>query len=280
MKNSLRVRNVLGIIIASFCLLLAGCQSESVDEKENIPLNEKELEKIDEKPSTNEEETPAKEDESPTVDKEPSKVDKETTSYKLNKTTYQNGNIIVYYPQITDLENNTKVEEINDLLRLEIMHFIDQYEDENTSLELNYQVTKNTLEMLSVVYTGYYSVKGGMYPSHFLFTSNIDLKTGAKINISDLTTIDESFIEKIQNATYIDWENPASTNEEKAKAAKDYIKGINHTELINAFKMADLPSAKSNLYGIFSYFENDDLIISIQVPHVLGDHAEYKMKLD
>lgn len=59
----------------------------------------------------------------------------------------------------------------------------------------------------------------------------------------------------------------------------EYLSGIGQAELLSVLKKADISVAEENLYGVYSYFQENDLIISIRVPHVLGDHTEFRMGL-
>lgn len=257
MSSSWRLQIVKVLVIAGISFVITGCNNESVSETKNIPVNEQE---------------------SPIMDEKPDKIDKE--SIQLTRTTYQNGDISVHFPQLTGMENSTKEIQINEKIKDEVTQFIHQYEDVDAALDMDYEVMMNTEETLSILYTGYYYVKGGPYPSHLLFTTNLDLKTGEKTRLTDSVTINDDFIEKFKTALYIDRENPASPNEEKTLAVKEYLNSISDSDLSSALKQADLSSASDNPYGIFSYLQNHDLIISIQVPHVIGDHAEFKIDLN
>ena len=119
-----------------------------------------------------------------------------------------------------------------------------------------------------------------MYPTQLLFTTNINLKEGKKIRLSDVFSINERFVEQFKQSPYIDWENPSNPNKEKQAVVVEYLSSIKQQELMNAFKQADDPSIEDNPYGIYSYFKEGFLIISIQVPHALGDHAEFKMNVE
>lgn len=242
------------------CLFITGCQGESETEEENI--------------STDEQVSPPKDDNPPNIQ------DQDPALYQVNTTSYQNGDLIVHYPQLTGMENKTKEKQINNQLKNDVLQFVNQYENDDASLNMNYEVMMDTQDTLSILYTGDYSVEGGIYPSHFLFTTNIDMRTGEKIRLPDRFSINEEFINKFKTSPYIDRENPASPNKEKSLAVKNYLDGINQPELIEAFNQADLPTAEENLYGIFSYFQEDGLIISIGVPHVIGDHAEFQVEMN
>ena len=95
-----------------------------------------------------------------------------------------------------------------------------------------------------------------------------------------MVSINEMFIDTFKQSPYIDGEHPPSPNEGKKTAVLEYLNSINQQELIKSFKQADDPSNEDNPFGIYSYFLEDFLIVSIQVPHALGDHAEFKVNLE
>ena len=92
-------------------------------------------------------------------------------------------------------------------------------------------------------------------------------------------SINEEFIDEFKQSPYIDRDQPSSPNKELEAAVIEYLNSFNQQELLEAFKQADHPSMEDNPYGIYSYFEKDHLIVSIQVPHALGDHAEFRMNV-
>ncbi len=257
MRNSRKMRIVIGLVIVTILVFLTGCNSERAVETENNPVNGQVT---------------------PTEEEKPSKIGDEanTVPYQLKQSTYEKGNIIVHFPQLTEMENITLEQQINEFLKREILQFVHQYENGDATLEIDYGVMTDTQDTLSILYTGYYS--GGAYPSHLLFTTNIDLRTGEKIRLFDKVSINEDFIKKFNHAPYIIRENPTSPNEEISLAVKEYLNQITQEELIKAFKQADLTDMTDNAYGVYSYFQDGALVISIQVPHVIGDHAEFKME--
>jgi hypothetical protein len=251
MRHTLSDGKASGFIIVLLCLFVAGCGNEKTSLKKQLPQTIQEN--------------------SPNVAKE------ETLTYQIKKSSYQSGDFIIQYPQLSNMENKTKEKQINDVLKNEVILFSEQYDDQDASLEMDYQIMTETEGLLSIVYTGYYIVKGGMYPTHFLFTTNIEIETGEKKRLVDYVPIDEEFVERFSHAPDIDSENPHSPNEEKAVAVKEFLSAMSLSELMTGFEQGDIALAKDNPYGIYSYFQEDFLVISIQVPHVLGDHAEFQM---
>ena len=270
MRSSLRVQRLLWLVIVIIFLFATGCTNEKVNESAEVPVDEPEKVPA----PLDEQESPTREEKEPEVENE-----EETISYVLNKTTYQNGNLTIHYPQLSGMKNKTIEKQTNELLEIEVQQFVNQYEDDEATLDMEYTVM-DTQDTLSVVYTGYYSVEGGMYPSHLLFTTNINLYSGEKIGLSDIVTIDDHFIKRFKAAPYIDRENPQASNKELTDEVKKHLNRMDQSELITALQQVDLPTMKDNPYGVYSYFHNQSLYISIQVPHVIGDHAEFKLEME
>lgn len=201
----------------------------------------------------------------------------EETSFETIPETLQDGNLTIEYPQLSPVQDGAVEQQINEVIKEDVSLFMNDYKDPDASLNMDYKIMLQNDEILSIVYTGDYSFTGGMYPSHFLFTTNIDMKTGEKIKLTDRFVIDEAFIDSFKQSPYIDREENQSNYMEKKAAVTEYVF---RQDLLEAFKNADQPSFVKNLYGVYTYYTEDALIISIQVPHVLGDHAEFKLSLE
>ena len=67
-------------------------------------------------------------------------------------------------------------------------------------------------------------------------------------------------------------------NNELKAAVGEYIKNISNQDLIKYFKQADSRKIEENPSSTYSYLTNDSIVISINVPHAIGDHVEYKIK--
>ena len=270
------IRKKLWVVLASISIFAVGCTSQKEVENTPSPTTQPEEERSENIPET---ETPNPIEKKPPLTKDPlpDEQEEKSESYQIKKTLYQSGNLTIQYPQLTDMTDKIKEQQMNELLKTEAIKFVTQYGDNDSSLSMEYQVTMNTKDTLSVLYSGDYN--GGIYPTHLIFTTNIDLQSGEKLSLSDVASINEEFIDEFKQSPYIDRDQPSSPNKELEAAVIEYLNGFNQQELLEAFKQADQPSMKDNPYGIYSYFEKDHLIVSIQVPHALGDHAEFKMNV-
>ncbi|THE10779.1 hypothetical protein E1I69_17710 [Bacillus timonensis] len=203
--------------------------------------------------------------------------DKNAEPFEVDTATYENGQVTIHYPQLTNMQNKDLEQRINTLIKDDAILFLSQYQDSNAPLKMDFEVILPESDTFTVQYTGTYN--GGMYPTHLLFTTNINFKKGEKIRLSNLFVIDETFIEALKNAKYMDWENPHEPNKEKQTAIIEYLKTYNNQDLIAAFTKADHPDPNENPYGVFSYIFNHTVVISMQVPHALGDHAEFEVDM-
>ena len=272
------MNKILLLIVIACALFLAGCSgeqtglSQQVNEEDNTSPKQGETDENDDAPA---EETEVDEEDTPSKH-----VEEETNTepFEIDTATYEDGELTIHYPQLNEMQDKNIEQEINTLIKEDATLFIEQYHGSDSSLVMNYEILLPNADTFSIQYTGDYH--GGMYPTSLLFTTTIDWKKGEKVRLSDKYVIDASFIEKLRNAPYIDWENPKEPNQEKQAAIVEYLNTINLQTLIDAITKADHPNPEENPYGVFSYFLDDAVIISIQVPHALGDHAEFELKMN
>ncbi len=275
-------RKLLLATISSLSILMAGCGSDTVDRKESetegIETSEKksETEKIEPTEKQNPAQTKTPESPTPAADKDEPQPPSES-SYALEKTSYETENLTIHYPQFRQLNNKEKEERINQWIKEEALSYIQQDHDPELTMEMDYEIMMQTPESLSIVYTGDSIIEGGMYPTHHLFSTNVDISSGKKIKPLEQYTFNDALVEALRSGTYLDRENPSQPNQEKAAAVFDYLNSIQNQELLDALKQADNPNIEENMWTIFTYQTPGSLVVSIQVPHALGDHAEIRL---
>jgi len=128
---------------------------------------------------------------------------------------------------------------------------------------------------LSIQYYGLSTIKGAAYPTNQFYTTNIDIKNGKKLKLADIIKIDDNFVKSFRNGSYVALE---PGNSELKAAVNQYINNISNQDLIKYFKQADSRKIEENPSTTYSYLTNDSIVISINVPHAIGDHVEYKIK--
>lgn len=189
--------------------------------------------------------------------------------YSISTATFSQYNIKIQYPQIKGLGDDSKEKTINDLIKNDVMNRqvekpIKDYQDATKlTLELKYQVTMNTNELLSVLYTGYSNIEGSAHPNGDIYAITIELKNATKLRLSDFTTLDTNFVQKIKQST-------AVTNE----AVKD---GMDKNDLITLIQNKDDQTLIRGLKGQWAYntfyVTPNSLVVSVDVPHAAGDYA-------
>ncbi|MGG1517411.1 DUF4163 domain-containing protein [Paenibacillus oryzisoli] len=179
---------------------------------------------------------------------------------------------MIQYPQVHGLGDYSKEKTINDLIKNDVLRsqveeplkFYQNDTDKNVlTLDLKYQVTMSTPDLLSVVYTGYSYIEVAAHPNNEIYSITIDLKNMTKLKLTDFTTIDTMLAENIKQST-------AVTN----AAIKD---GMDKNDLIIAIQNIDDQTLIKGLkeqwaYNTF-YLTPNSLVVSVVVPHAVGDYA-------
>lgn len=84
-----------------------------------------------------------------------------------------------------------------------IKFYQDDSHKDMITIDLKYQVTMSTSDLLSVVYTGYSNIKGSTHPNNVIYAITIDLKNTTKLKFSDFTTIDTKLAQRIKQSTSV-----------------------------------------------------------------------------
>jgi len=193
-------------------------------------------------------------------------------TYNLTESNFTNNEgIEISYPQITGLVDLDKQDKINEMIKSDAMYYVEDYDNvaEESSLEIDYNILWKGPKLLSMQFWGYSYIKGAAYPVDNFYTTNIDIENGEKIKLSDVVLINKDFIKKFDESKYV---TPIlSEDENTASIIKELVGDY---DLEEYFNNAD----SFNEYNTFSYFTEDSIGISVSVPHVAGDHAEFEIK--
>ncbi|MCS6133186.1 DUF4163 domain-containing protein [Clostridium botulinum] len=217
-------------------------------------------------------------------DKESSKNLKEKSNeYELVSKNYNKNNVKINYPEIKKFNDDKKLKSINKYLKESALKVLDDYVKEDPNLEavnlnVNYDVKFKNEKYISIVYEGEVNVNGTAYPSSIFYTTNVDLESGNIIRLSDYSNVND-ILNKLKDPKNI---KVIAENDELAVAQKDFILNIGNDNLINMVKNADFHEVNTKIEspkdGVYSYFDKDGVVISLQVNHAIGDHAEFKLK--
>lgn len=198
-----------------------------------------------------------------------------TINYQLTKNVYKAKNVTVNYPQITNLADDNKQKLLNEIIKNNALEGFSKGADDTLTLKINYSISLESPNFLSIQYYGLSTIKGSAYPTNQFYTTNIDIKNAKKLKLADIIKIDDNFVKSFRNGSYVASE---PSNSELKAAVNQYINNISNEDLIKYFKQADSRNIKENPSSTYSYLTNDSIVISLNVPHAIGDHAEYKIK--
>ncbi|WP_342427415.1 DUF4163 domain-containing protein [Paenibacillus sp. FSL L8-0158] len=197
----------------------------------------------------------------------------ERQSYELIQEEYSKNGIVIKYPQIIKLKDIAKQKSLNKILKADALEGLQNYADSNSGVhvEIDYEIKRQSERFLSVQYTGIRYVKDAAYPSHMFYTTNLDMKQASRIRLRDLVKVEKPFIELIKSGKI------TAVQPEQQGLIGDFTKD----DLIQLLTNADV--TKGSLAKVemesFSYFTNDSLGMSVPMAHVVGDHAEYEIRL-
>ncbi|PKM77823.1 MAG: hypothetical protein CVU90_05065 [Firmicutes bacterium HGW-Firmicutes-15] len=197
--------------------------------------------------------------------------DKASTSandrYEIEKASYTEKNVKITYPQLNKLGDTSKQNKINQLIQTEALGVLDNYKDNISNLDLNmeFEIKYQGTDYLSIQYRGLAVVKAVAYPVHLLHTTNIDLAKEKSLALSDVVTVNNSFIEKFKASKYRTYSS--DLNLESAGALNDVLNSLGSNNLMDSFKQRTAEF----------YFTKDSLGVSVEVVHAVGDHMEMEM---
>lgn len=192
-------------------------------------------------------------------------------SYELVKAVYNNENVTINYPQITNLIDKDKQKLINDVLKNEALKVLNYYKDStgDVTLDINYIIKYKGNDQLSVQYSGIAYVKGVAHPNNLFYTTNIDLNKAVKLRLSDLAQIDEDFINKFKSS--VDKSDQPGKLSVQQYTTANLVKMFNNSDSLDNIGTV-------NQSDIFSYITKDTIGISVSVSYAEGGHVEFEIK--
>ncbi|QHI71700.1 PdaC/SigV domain-containing protein [Aminipila terrae] len=226
------------------------------------------------------------------------KQSQKSIKYNLVKQTFSKNKITIRYPQITNLGDNPKQKNLNDILKNDALKRLNNYKEwasavekpfENTiEASIDYKVKWKGTNLLSVAYSGY-SCLDGEPPERDYNTVNLDLNSGKILMLKDFVKIDQSFINKFIARKFVS-KNSLYPNNNKIIADQvyqslDFLYQINskpnYKNLQQYFEETDSISCNSMVTSCnFSYIADHSLGIVVAVSHASGNYAEFEIGFD
>ncbi len=187
-----------------------------------------------------------------------------------NEWSANNGDYIVFYPSIAGIKNKKDEEIINKIIKNEFFSYIDiNNTPKDSYCHIDYEIKVLNENYLSIACSYDTFSKGAPYPNNNFFTLNIDLINKNKIFLKDTLNIDKDLIKILKTVL-----NTPINDEMKSYLYKYLIETNSDNDFINMLKTADMD------YKTYSYFTENSLGISIEMPHSAGDHLEVEIPLN
>ncbi len=167
---------------------------------------------------------------------------------------YTDADISIFYPILSG--NNS----INRLIRQEAISGLGRIypnTDGNLSGKINYTISTQTKNLLSISYQGDIMAAGAAYPSSVNYTTNIDLRTGKKIVLADVIQINDEFVQMLMDHA-------------KQTMGKELVQYLEEQIGIQGLKTRLLSTDQgSNNYSLYT---DGLLTILLEAPHAVGDY--------
>lgn len=198
--------------------------------------------------------------------------------YSITQNVYKNKNITINYPQITNLGDANKQSSINQLIKNDVLAYVNSNIEADSNLELKYNVKLQTPNLLSIQYSGVGSRPSSAHPDNIFYTTNISIKDSKKLRLSGIVNVDINLANAFKKGQYVDSRGMSKDAQEQITG---YVKdNISTNDLVKYFNEADSFDIKNVNQSItFSYLTKDAIVISVSVPHALGDHAEFSIPI-
>lgn len=186
-------------------------------------------------------------------------------SLSVQTDTYQNGNISIQYPVISD--SSVKAS-INDHLKENALSILKAWEidEAKDTMNVTCKVLSATKNRVTVRYEGSYMPDGGAHPSTVFYTNTVNLSSGSDIGLSYLA-------DPATLASYVLSDNCTfpEADAETVAAAKTFLKEEKPSYYTTLFQNADFSSC-GTFPDCFSYEYEGSIYFSLPVPHALGDY--------
>ena len=188
-------------------------------------------------------------------------------AYTLTDDTHENSHVTIRFPHLIS-SNSDGVNETVQNYATGFLASLGGYPENYTNLTLtvDYNLTYNTNDWLSVSFNGYGDMVGAAHPSAILRTLNLNLKDGSAVQLGDIYDVNADFV-RVFRAAFA------------AQVADriGVITGAPSEQTNSMAKYLDLwndPALIGFLNDSPCYMTHDKIGISLDVPHISGDHFE------
>lgn len=190
---------------------------------------------------------------------------------------FQENNILIRYPQVTDLKDDNLEEEINHKLKDDALKILEYYKVafEGDAMESNFDVKKSNEDFLSIVYKGSYIWEGAANHANIIYSSNIDLKTGEHVSLTDQWEV-EKIASKLKSKEGYEI---LTDSEELLLLVEETLDEIDKEELVKMLTEADFKNKDIDFFPeIFSFYTDEgESYITFPLVNSIDDYVVIKI---
>lgn len=185
--------------------------------------------------------------------------------------TYTSGKISIQYPAVDQLDDASKKDKINELLKTNALSVIkaNDIDEANDTLDIKCRVISVDRKRLTATYTGTLSAKGAAHPVNLFYSNTVNLLQAQNLGLDDFT-------DAYTMAGYVlsdDVKFSGISSDVEAQVLS-YRSSMDLDSLTAVFNSADFPlSSETQWPESFSYENQGTIYFSLPVPHALGDYV-------
>ena len=196
-------------------------------------------------------------------------VEKADFTYSIIDDTYTEEGITIKFPQLKKASNEAKADLVNkaiqESIRTKLASLRTGQEDMGAfTLELKYEMAGYGNKVLSISYQGTSHYEKVAYPVNIYHTQNITLNEVNTLSLKDIFIIDDHFVQAFKSGKYSPSRDDLDLEKSGVNLKEAIERQYSNKDLINFFQKNEV-NFKLTKYGV---------IISIEVPHAIGDHLE------
>ena len=176
--------------------------------------------------------------------------------------TYTSGKVSIQYPAVDQMDDASKKDKINELLKTNALSFI-------KANDIECKVISVDRKRLTATYTGTLSAKGAAHPVNLFYSNTVNLLQAQNLGLDDFT-------DAYTMAGYVlsdDVKFSGISSDVEAQVLS-YRSSMDLDSLTAVFNSADFPlSSETQWPESFSYEKQGTIYFSLPVPHALGDYV-------
>ena len=185
--------------------------------------------------------------------------------------TYTSGKVTIQYPVVDQMDDASKKDRINELLKANALSVIkaNDIDEASDTLDIKCKVISADRKRLTATYTGLLTAKGAAHPVNMFYSNTVNLLQVQNLGLDDFT-------DAYTMAGYVlsdDVKFSGISSDVEAEVLS-YRSSLDLDSLTAVFNSADFPlSSESQWPESFSYEKQGTIYFSLPVPHALGDYV-------